>query len=289
MRWKGREQSTNVEDRRGAKPAMALGGGGILVVIVMIVLQMMNAPPAVQQIGGQIAQRMAQNGPAQPGAGVDDDWKEFVSVVLNDTEKVWTKLFQEQVTGGQYETPALILYTGRDMSGCGPASADMGPFYCPADRKVYIDPVFFEELAQRHHAPGDFAQAYVIAHEVAHHVQNLIGFSDIVDRARQSGDQLEANRMSVRLELQADFLAGVWAYHADRHYDILEEGDVEEAIQAAFRIGDDTLQREATGTVRPEHFTHGTARQRAAWFRRGVESGKLKDCEQLFDLEYNRL
>jgi predicted metalloprotease len=270
---------------------MAVGGGGILVVIIVLALQFFNAPPAVQQIGGQIAQQIQQGAAAAPtaGDGIDDEVREFISVVLRDTEQVWAKLFEEQVQGASYTPPKLVIYSGTDRSGCGPARSEMGPFYCPADRTVYIDPQFFNELAQRYDAPGDFAAAYVIAHEVAHHVQNLIGFSDLVDRARRTGDERQANRMSVRLELQADFLAGVWANHADRQYDILEAGDIEEAIAAAFQIGDDTLQKNATGQIRPEHFTHGTSKQRTAWFRKGAASGNLQACEQLFQLDYNEL
>lgn len=165
----------------------------------------------------------------------------------------------------------------------------MGPFYCPGDQIVYIDPTFFDDLARRYHAPGDFAQAYVIAHEVAHHVQKLIGFSDVTNQARATGDELAANRASVRLELQADFLAGVWAHYAHKEFDILEDGDMEDAITAANQIGDDTLQKQANGYVQPDRFTHGTSAQRTHWFKRGFLSGKLKDCEELFKVDYNSL
>jgi len=290
MRWRGRQRSSNVEDRRGTRPKLAVGGGGIIVVIIVLALRFFDAPPAVQQLGGQIAQQLQNDGNAAPvGAGLDDESREFVSVVLHDTETVWTQLFDQQVQGGSYVPPRLVMFSESVNSGCGMASSAMGPFYCPADRTVYLDPQFFDELARRHRSPGDFAAAYVIAHEVAHHVQNLMGYSDLADRARRSGSERDANRMSVRLELQADFLAGIWAFHADRHYDILEDGDVQEAIQAAFQIGDDTLQREARREIRPEHFTHGSSVQRTHWFRRGVESGKLKDCELLFQLDYEQL
>lgn len=295
MRWKGREQSDNVEDRRGMSPRMAAGGGiGILGVLIILAMQFLGAPKELQQMAGQVAQQMQQRNqqaPAEPGnaPGVDDENREFISVVLKDTETVWTKLFQEQIEGASYTAPRLIIFDGVVDSGCGSASAEMGPFYCPADKRVYIDPSFFDDLARRHKAPGDFAQAYVIAHEVAHHVQNLVGYSQIADKARRSGDEVEANRMSVRLELQADFLAGVWAHYAHKEFDILEPGDMEEGIKAANQIGDDTLQREATGRVDQLRFTHGTSAQRTRWFKRGLTSGRLKDCEELFKLTYEQL
>ena len=292
MRWEGRERSTNVEDRRGMRGPATVGGGGILVVLVLLALKFFNAPPAVQQIAGKALQNMqqgAQQAPEANGKGIDDKSREFVEVVLRDTEKVWTRLFREQVEGGRYTPPKLIIFSDSIASGCGNATAAVGPFYCPADQKVYIDPGFFDELARRHHAPGDFAQAYVIAHEVSHHVQSLTGFSDTVNQIRSQGDERESNRASVRLELQADFLAGVWAHHAHKEYNILEEGDMEEAITAANQIGDDTLQREATGSVRPERFTHGTSAQRVKWFKKGLLSGKFADCEELFKIAYDRL
>lgn len=291
MKWKGRTQSSNVEDRRRVSPKMAFGGGGgLLIILILVISRMLNLNPAVVQQVANVAQRVQQQGQQQPaGEGIDDEQREFVAVVLHDTETVWRKLFEEQVDGTSYTPPKLQLFSGSTISGCGAASASMGPFYCPADRKVYLDPDFFRELAERHQSPGDFAQAYVIAHEVSHHVQNLIGYSRIADNARRSGDELEANQASVRLELQADFLAGVWAHYAHKEFEIMEPGDMEEAIQAANQIGDDTLQREATGRVIPERFTHGTSEQRARWFRRGLISGRLKDCEELFTTDYSRL
>ena len=291
MRWKGRQQSQNVEDRRGVSPQMALGGGGgILVIVVMLVVQFMGGGQQAQQIAGQAAKAI-QNRQAEQknGDGIDDENREFISVVLRDTETVWSDLFANQIRGATYAPPKLVIFSSNVTSGCGSASAEMGPFYCPADQKVYIDPSFFDDLARRHRAPGDFAQAYVIAHEVAHHVQNLLKFNVPVNAARQSGDERFANEMSVRLELQADFLAGVWAHYAHKEYEILEPGDREEAIKAANQIGDDTLQREATGRVIPERFTHGTSEQRARWFNRGFTSGRLKDCEQLFQVDYSNL
>jgi predicted metalloprotease len=289
MRWRGRERSTNVQDIRGMRGPVAVGGGGILMVLLVIALRLMDAPPAVQQMAGQAAQRMQQAGGGAEGAGFDDEHREFVEVVLRDTENVWTALFRSEVEGGSYSPPKLVLYSDSVTSGCGNASAAMGPFYCPSDQKIYVDPGFFSELAERHNAPGDFAQAYVIAHEVSHHVQNLTEFMNIAHQARARGDERYANQMSVRLELQADFLAGVWAHHAHREFDILEPGDMEEAITAANQIGDDTLQKESMGYVVPERFTHGTSAQRVKWFRRGLESGKMADCEELFRIDYERL
>lgn len=293
MKWKGRAQSDNVEDRRGMSPKMALGGGGGLLVIVILLLgRMLDLNPAVVQQVANVARQAQQNAQAPAageGEGVDDEAREFVRVVLHDTETVWTKLFEEQVRGGKYVAPKLVMFSDAVQSACGAASADMGPFYCPADEKVYLDPGFFEELARRHKSPGDFAQTYVIAHEVAHHVQKLIGYSGIVDDARRKGDDRLSNQMSVRLELQADFLAGVWAHYAHKEFGILEPGDREEAIQAANQIGDDTLQRQATGRVNPDRFTHGTSAQRSKWFSRGLNSGRLKDCEELFSVAYEDL
>ena len=293
MKWEGREQSSNVEDRRGMKgPAVAAGGGGLLLVVLMIAMKFFGASEEQQRLAVTVAKGLQSNAasaPETPGEGIDDKSKEFIAVILRDTETIWTKLFREQVQGATYTPAKLVIFSDSVASGCGNASAGMGPFYCPADEKVYIDPAFFDELATRHHAQGDFAQAYVIAHEVAHHVQSLTGFSDIVNQARAQRDERLSNQMSVRLELQADFLAGVWAHHAHKAYDILEEGDMEEAINAANQIGDDTLQKQATGVVRPHSFTHGTSAQRVKWFKKGMLSGKFKDCEQLFELDYAKL
>ncbi len=289
MRWQGRERSQNVEDRRGMRPmGVAIGGGGLIALLFAVVAIFLGADP--RAVIGVVGQQQAQQGQAiqQPPAA-DDPSREFIEVVLKDTENVWTKLFQQQVQGGRYVPPRLIIFAGTDRSGCGIANAQMGPFYCPADQKIYIDPAFFDEMKRRHNAPGDFAQAYVIAHEVAHHVQKQIGFASIVDRIRASGDELASNRASVRLELQADYLAGVWAHHAQRDYQILEEGDIAEALNAANQIGDDTLQRLSQGFVVPERFTHGTSAQRVRWFRAGLASGDLKGCQQLFDMDYEEL
>lgn len=289
MRWRGRERSENVEDRRGVRPVgKALGGGGLGVLLITVVAMFLGADPrAFLGLVGEQQPQPAQQGQQAPG--VDDDTKEFIEVVLKDTENVWTQLFREQIQGGGYQPPRLIIFSDSVQTGCGLAGAAMGPFYCPADQNIYIDPTFFDDLKRRHNAPGDFSQAYVIAHEVAHHVQKLIGFSTKVDRVRQRGDKLATNRASVRLELQADYLAGVWAHHAHREYDILEEGDIAEAMNAANQIGDDTLQRLAQGHVVPERFTHGTSAQRVRWFKAGLLSGDLNTCQQLFELDYSQL
>jgi predicted metalloprotease len=289
MRWQGRERSKNVEDRRGVRPAAAVGGGGLLVLIVAIVAILLGADP--RPFLGAVGEQQQQAQVRQEGdaAGVDDQAREFIEVVLRDTETVWSQLFAEQVQGAAYRPPTLIIFSGTDRSACGVANAAMGPFYCPADQQIYIDPTFFDQLKERHNAPGDFAQAYVIAHEVSHHVQKLIGFAELADRARRSGDKTAANRASVRLELQADFLAGVWAHHAHKEYDILEPGDIAEAMNAANQIGDDTLQRLSQGFVVPERFTHGSSEQRVRWFKSGLTTGDLNGCKQLFELDYSQL
>jgi predicted metalloprotease len=289
MRWRGRERSENVEDRRGVGPSgVVLGGGGLMTLIVVIGAIFLGADP--RAMVGLVGQMPAAPGqPGQQAPGVDDQAREFIAVVLKDTENVWSQLFREQVRGGDYEPPRLIIFSNATRSGCGMASAATGPFYCPVDRQIYIDPQFFDELRRRHQAPGDFAQAYVIAHEVAHHVQQLLGFNRILDQARRTGDEIATNQASVKLELQADYLAGVWAHHAQRNYDILEEGDIAEAINAANQIGDDTLQRLSQGYVVPERFTHGTSAQRVRWFKAGLVSGDLAASQQLLELDYSRL
>ena len=294
MRLDGMDRSSNVEDRRGRKaPLLAGGGGGIIVIIVILLLKVFNAPPAVQNMAGPLVQALenqaGQNAGTEAGPGIDDAARDFISKILRSTEEVWSQQFREHVEGGGYSEPKLVIFSGTDRSGCGVAQAEMGPFYCPTDRQIYIDPGFFDELARRHKAPGDFAQAYVIAHEVAHHVQNLTGMNQPVQQARQSGDEALENEMSVRLELQADYLAGVWAHHAQKNYNILDEGDIEEGINAANQIGDDTLQMEAQGYVVPERYTHGTSKQRAFWFRKGFTTGNFEACDELFRLPKNRL
>lgn len=291
MRWKGREQSENVEDRRGTRrgPAAAAGGGGILVIVVMLAAMYFGFDQRqAAQIANQVQQLAGPQAPqaVEKGAGVNDESREFISVILRDTEKVWGTLFQDSVRGGDYDPPRLVIFSESTESRCGMANAATGPFYCPADRCIYIDPSFFEQLHRELGAPGDFAQAYVIAHEVAHHVQQMLGFMQEVERARGTSEQ---NRASVRLELQADYLAGVWAHHAEKQFGILETGDIEEAIRAANSIGDDRLQKLSQGYTIPERYTHGTSAQRAKWFKAGLQSGNLSEARKLFELPYGQL
>jgi len=273
MRWQGGRQSGNVEDRRGMRgPVMAGGGLGMLVLIIIVMALGGDPRPLLQNMGNQPGAPNA--GPLEPGGeetGVDDEMKQFVATVLADTEDVWERLFAEM--NRRYENPKLVLFTGRVESACGFGTAASGPFYCPADAQVYIDLAFYDELQNRFGAPGDFAQAYVIAHEIGHHVQNQLGLSDKVHALRERVSEEEYNQYSVRLELQADFFAGVWAHHAQRVRKILEPGDLEEALNAATAIGDDRLQKQTRGYVVPDSFTHGTSQQRVRWFRRGFESG----------------
>ncbi|MBX3450078.1 MAG: neutral zinc metallopeptidase [Planctomycetaceae bacterium] len=286
MRWQGGRQSGNVEDRRGTpgRPVMAGGGIGMLVLIIIVILLGGDPRALLQNLPQQPPQ---QAGPVDPEvAAADDELKQFVSVVLADTEDVWNQLFQEM--GSQYPDPALVLFSGQTRSACGFASAAMGPFYCPADQKVYIDLAFYDEMKTRFGAPGDFAQAYVIAHEIGHHVQNQMGILDKVHSLQGRVSKAEYNEASVRLELQADYLAGVWAHHAQRLRNILEPGDIEEALNAASAIGDDRLQKQSQGYVVPDSFTHGTSAQRSRWFRKGLESGRVEDGNT-FDIPYDEL
>ena len=268
MRWKGRRQSENVEDRRGMSPGKGIVGGGMgLLIVIGLVMCMGGDPtPLIQQI--DIG---ALGGEDAPLSAEQEEQAKFISVVLADTEDVWTVLFQD--LGRRYVEPKLVLFSGNVRSACGFASAAMGPFYCPGDSKVYIDLSFYDQLERRFQAPGDFAQAYVLMHEVGHHVQNLLGTSEKVQRLQQRSSKVQANQLSVRLELQADFLAGVCAHHAQRTKGVLEPGDIEEAIRAAEAIGDDTLQRQAQGRVVPDSFTHGSSAQRMAWFMHGYRTG----------------
>ncbi len=278
MRWKGRRESENVEDQRGTPPARLMVGGGLGTLILIVVAVLFGADPAaLLNLLQQNAPPAPQGAPAPGQAGApnpeDDERKQFVSVVLADTEDVWTDLFRAM--GRSYKEPKLVLFSNQVSSACGLADAAVGPFYCPGDEKVYLDLAFFDELKQRFKAPGDFAQAYVIAHEIGHHVQNQLGISENVSAQRRRLSPEQYNRLSVRLELQADFLAGVWAHHAQASRQILESGDVEEALAAANAIGDDRLQRQAQGYVVPDSFTHGTSAQRVRWFRRGLQTGEL--------------
>lgn len=284
MRWQGRRGSSNVEDRRRSSPATIGFGGGILGLILLVAVVLLGGDPrAVLQLLQNVPPPAAA--PAGPVAD-NDPLAQFVSVVLADTEEVWTEVFAQ--SGERYRVPTLVLYRERVASACGLNSAATGPFYCPGDSKVYLDLSFFEEMKRRFRAPGDFAQAYVVAHEVGHHVQNLLGLSDQVHAAQNRVGKAEGNQLSVRLELQADFLAGVWAHHADEKWRIIEPGDVEEALRAATAIGDDRLQKQAQGYVVPESFTHGTSEQRRRWFLRGLDSGTVADGDT-FALPYEDL
>lgn len=278
MRWKGGRRSSNVEDRRGQRAAPKLLGGGIGTIAIVLVAMYFGVDPAplldVVQTGGQ-----ASTSGSQPTSQdlKNDPLADMIYVVVADTEDVWTEIFAEQ--GQRYAPPTLVLFTGSTQSACGLGQAAMGPFYCPADKDAYIDLSFYDTMRTRFSAPGDFAQAYVIAHEIGHHVQNLLGISGKVHSMKRRVSKAEGNALSVRLELQADCLAGVWANRADRARNILESGDVEEALNAASAIGDDTLQRQSQGTVVPESFTHGTAAQRQRWFRTGLRTGDVDSCD----------
>lgn len=287
MRWEGREQSSNVEDRRGM--AMAAGGlvagGGFGTIVLMIIMMFLGGNP--QQLLEQVGQQQEQMAQAKmtPDNDADAPLVEFVSVVMKDTEDVWGKLFREQL-GARYQEPKLVLFKGEVRSACGQATAAVGPFYCPGDSNVYLDFDFFRELKSRFKAPGDFAMAYVIAHEVGHHVQNQLGLSSKVQAMQNKAGEVESNQLSVRLELQADYLAGVWAKHAQDSKQILEAGDIGEAVKAAEQIGDDKLTQ---GRVRKEKFTHGTSQQRVRWYKAGVASGDLQGMMKPFELEFDAL
>ena len=294
MRWRGRRQSSNIEDRRGQSGApggfgrtgrpmqipigRGIGGGGLSgIVILVIVFFALRAcgidPMAMLEGGGPAAPQVSED---ESGAQPSDEEAQFISVVLAETEDVWNGIFEAE--GQAYEEPRMVLFSDQVRSACGFASAASGPFYCPGDKRVYIDLTFFRELSQRFGASGDFARAYVVAHEVGHHVQNLIGVLPRYHEMRQGMSQAEANQMSIRVELQADCFAGIWAHYTAQK-GLLEEGDIEEALNAAHQIGDDTLQRQTQGYVVPESFNHGTSEQRMTWFANGVRNGRLSDCD----------
>lgn len=294
MHWKGRRQSSNVQDRRGQSPGYAATGAGglmllrllprmlasktgriVLVVGVLVIIggRFLGIDLLPLLLGGNPTTTQS----AWKPTAEDQELSEFVAVVLADTEDTWNKLFLEQ--GHQYREPALVLFSGSVNSACGRASAAVGPFYCPADQQVYLDLSFFRDLDTRFGAPGDFAQAYVVAHEVGHHVQTLLGISQRVRQTQQGKSQAAANALSVRQELQADCFAGVWGYTAHHHLKVLDPGDLDEALTAAAAIGDDRLQKQARGQVVPDSFTHGSSEQRTRWFRRGFESGKVSSCD----------
>jgi predicted metalloprotease len=274
MRWRGERESSNVEDQRGMSGGgrIAIGGGlGTLVIIIIAVLLGADPRQILQQVPNDTAPSTSQA--PRPGNSQEEELKKFVSVVLAKTEDVWQDIFRQN--GKQYRDPTLVLFTGEVQSACGLGSAASGPFYCAGDQKVYIDLSFYEELRRRFRSPGDFAQAYVIAHEVGHHVQKLLGISDRVDSMQRRMSEVDANRLSVRLELQADFFAGVFARYVQKQ-GLLEEGDIEEALNAASAIGDDAIQKQTSGRVVPDSFTHGTSEQRLRWFRKGFDTGDIR-------------
>jgi len=289
MKWEGNRESDNVEDRRGENGGGNgdNGGGGFgfggrsigigTIVVALLGSYVLGVNPLtllnVLSGGGQVS---TQQTPQTPRPAADDPMSHFVRTVLADTEDTWGALFKAE--GGSYVRPKLRLYTGSTDTACGPGQSASGPFYCPADQKVYLDLDFFQLMQDRFKVSSEFAEAYVIAHEVGHHVQNLLGLSEKVDQARRTASARQANAMSVRLELQADCFAGVWAYHANLDRKILEKGDVEAALKAASAIGDDALQRQAQGHVVPDSFTHGTSEQRVRWFSRGIDSGQIAQC-----------
>jgi uncharacterized protein len=288
MRWIGDRESENVEDRRGGGGGLPLGIGGVGAIVVLLVGLFLGVDPSTllallsgdgtqQQTATRRADDDAYGSSRMPEAGRADPMRQFVSVVFADTEDVWSQLFNSM--GRTYDDPKLVLYSQRVNSACGFASAASGPFYCPEDQKAYLDLSFFQEMNDRLNAPGEFAEAYVIAHEIGHHVQNELGILQRAHTERARSDERRSNAISVRIELQADCFAGVWAYHADRTKHIIEQGDVEAALNAASAVGDDRLQRRAHGAVVPDAFTHGSSAQRVRWFKRGLESGSLKQCD----------
>ena len=286
MRWEGGEQSENVEDRRGIGAGhVALGGGTVLLLIVGYFLgidpqQILSNMPAQTERG-------SDNG-AQVAPGKNDRTRQFIATILGYTEKVWGEQFQKM--GKTYEKPKLVIFDNQVQTGCGDATAAVGPFYCPADRIVYIDPAFFDELANKlGGSKAEFSQAYVIAHEIGHHVQSLTGYGELVDLKRRELSKAEFNRWSVRLELQADYLAGVWAHYGQEKFHFIENGDVDEAIKSANAIGDDKLQQRFNGRVSPQNYTHGTSAQRVKWYRKGFDTGDLSQMKVIFDLPYEQL
>ena len=276
MKWKGRRGSANVEDRRGRGGGKGLAvGGGLGGIVLILIVAFLGGDPGVLLDGmGGNGSGGSSSGEPHQATEQEEELAEFVSVVLADTEEIWTEIFAEE--GMQYEKPTLVLFTDSVQSACGTAGASVGPFYCPADYKLYIDLDFYGELQRQFNAPGDFAMAYVIAHEVGHHVQNLLGVMQEVQPLRNQLSEEEYNKVQVRLELQADYLSGVWAHHAEE-MGYLEEGDLEEALTAAAAVGDDTIQMRSRGYVVPESFTHGTSEQRREWFYKGFEAGNLDE------------
>lgn len=295
MQWEGGEESQNVEDRRGVggggggfRPAHAIGGGTVLLLIIgyflgidpsQILNQTQGPPDAPSE------PRQSQNAPAP---GTEDRSRKFIATILGFTEQVWDEQFRKM--GKSYQKPHLVMYAEQTQSGCGTANAAVGPFYCPEDRTVYIDPAFFDELSQKlGGSKADFSQAYVIAHEIGHHVQTLTGYGETVEQKRRTLSKEEFNRWSVRLELQADYLAGVWAHYGQEKFHFIEQGDVEEAIKSANAIGDDKLQKKFSGRVSPQNYTHGTAAQRVKWYSLGLKTGDMSQLKTIFELPYEQL
>lgn len=277
MRWAGRRESSNVDDRRGISGGGIAAGGGVLGLIIYVLYSFLGGDPSQLPVSPPAAP--TELSPQEKAA--DDERAKFVKVVLAETEDVWNKVFAEN--GQHYTEPTLVLFRDAVQSGCGNASSASGPFYCPEDSRLYIDLSFYQEMQEKLNAPGDFAMAYVVAHEVGHHIQKLNGISEKVSRLRQQMSETEYNRYSVKMELQADFLAGVWAHYEQKMKDILDPGDIEEALNAANAIGDDRLQKQATGQVVPDAFTHGTSAQRVYWFKKGYETGDLKQGDTFND------
>lgn len=275
MRWRTGRRSSNVEDRRGMRVSRAgLAGGGIGTIVIALIAMYFGVDPRIVMQNSPTESTVTSSQPVLPE---QQELADFVSVVLADTEDTWHQLFRDM--NGEYQEPRLILFSGAVESACGFAQSAVGPFYCPADQNVYIDLSFYDDLRKRFRAPGDFAQAYVVAHEIGHHVQTLLGISEQVHATQGRAAKAEANALSVRMELQADCLAGVWAHHADRARGIVEAGDIEEALNAASAIGDDRLQRQAGGYVTPDSFTHGSSAQRMRWFRQGMKAGTFEACD----------
>lgn len=276
MKWTGRRESSNVDDRRGLSGGKIAAGGGVAGIVIYLLYTLLSGnnvdPSQIQQQLSEQTNQSSQLTPEEQKA--DDERASFVKVVLAETEDVWNKIFNEK--GQRYSEPALVLFRGVVESACGNASSASGPFYCPGDNKLYIDLSFYQDLQNKLNAPGDFPMAYVVAHEVGHHIQNLMGTADKVNRLRQQLSETAFNKYSVMMELQADFYAGVWAHHAQKMKDILDADDIDEALNAASAIGDDRLQKQATGQVMPDAFTHGTSAQRMYWFKKGYETGDIK-------------
>ncbi|MFO0948961.1 MAG: neutral zinc metallopeptidase [Planctomycetota bacterium] len=292
MRWQGGEQSGNVEDRRGMRPSrMAIGGAGTIIILILGILLGVD-PREINQLLNQVQQAPGLQGQVgqqeRPLTAEEKRQKDFVATILRFTEVVWEEEFRK--AGEQYRPPRMVLFSQQVSTGCGEAPSAVGPFYCPADRTVYLDPTFFDELQRKlGGSAAEFSQAYVIAHEVGHHVQNLLGYSEIVDRKRATLPEARYNEWSVRLELQADYLAGVWAHYGQQKFDFIEPGDVESAITTANAIGDDRIQRRSIGFTSPEKYTHGTSKQRARWFTLGLKTGDLSMLKKMFEMPYEQL